>query len=209
MQVPLEITYNHISQSDWIDEYIKERAEHLDSMCDNLISCRVTIERVQHSQHTGNIYRAQVEASLPPKKHLVGDKKGVVEDMHVQLRSIIRKAFEAVEKQLKKETARRRGDMKQHENSYESHAFVVRLFSDEGYGFIKSPIDGQEYYFHRNAVLHDDFERLHPGTQVRFEAEMGEKGPQASTVQVIDKPGVHVPEEGEEAIEQPDDWKKQ
>ncbi|BBI59888.1 hypothetical protein HSBAA_11940 [Vreelandella sulfidaeris] len=51
MQVPLEITYNHISQSDWIDEYIKERAEHLDSMCDNLISCRVTIERVQHSTY--------------------------------------------------------------------------------------------------------------------------------------------------------------
>lgn len=205
MQVPLEITYNHIDRSDWIDEYIKERVDRLEQMADGLIGCRVVIEQEQHSKHTGNLYRARVELSLPPKKDLVGDKHGEVEDLSVQLRPIIRKAFEAVEKQLKKQTDRRRGDVKFHE---EPQALVVRLFPEEGYGFIRSPVDGEEYYFHRNAVLNGDFDRLTPGTQVRFEPSMGEEGPQASSVQIIDKPGARASQTGEEAVEQPAGWEK-
>lgn len=205
MQVPLEITYNHVERSGWIDDYVKDRVAKLEHMTDGLIGCRVVIEQEQGSKHTGNLYRARVEVTLPPKKDLVGDKHGAVEDMHVQLRPIIRKAFEAVEKQLQKQTSRRRGDVKHHE---EPQALVVRLFPEEGYGFIRSPIDGEEYYFHRNAVLHDDFDRLRPGTQVRFEPSMGEKGPQASTVQVIDKPGARTDQTGDEAVEQPAGWQK-
>ena len=44
-------------------------------------------------------------------------------------------------------------------------------------------------YFHRNSVLHDDFERLAVGTEVRFTPQDGDEGPQASSVQIIGKPG--------------------
>lgn len=205
MQVPLEITYNHIARIPWVDEYVKDRVARLERMADGLIACRVAIEQEQDSRHTGNLYRARVELTLPPKKDLIGDKHGQIEDMDVQLRPIIRKAFEAVEKQLQKQTSRRRGDVKHHE---EAHALVVRLFPEQDYGFIRSPIDGQEYYFHRNAVLHDDFDRLNPGTQVRFEPSMGEEGPQASSVQIIDKPGVRTDQTGDDAVEQPAGWQK-
>jgi cold shock CspA family protein len=42
-------------------------------------------------------------------------------------------------------------------------------------------------YFHRNSVLHGDFDRLSVGTEVRFSPEDGENGPQASSVQVVGK----------------------
>lgn len=186
MQVPLEVTFDGISHSQWVEDYIRERADRLDRMCDNLTSCRVVVERAQHHHHTGNPFRARVEVTLPPKKELVADKEGTVGDPHVQLRPVIRKAFEAVEKQVQKQTAKRSGDVKQH---HEPRALVVRLFPDQGYGFIKSPEDDTEYFFHRNSVLHEDFDRLQPGTEVRFEPEMGEEGPQASTVQIVNKPG--------------------
>lgn len=187
MQVPLEVTFDGISHSDWVEDYIRERAHRLDAMCDNLTSCRVVVERAQHHHHTGNPFRARVEVTLPPKKDLVADKEGAVGDPHVQLRPVIRKAFEAVEKQLKKQTARRRGAVKHHDQ--EPRALVVKLFPDQGYGFLRSPVDGEEYFFHRNAVLHGDFDRLQPGTEVRFEAEMDEQAPRATTVQIINKPG--------------------
>jgi cold shock CspA family protein len=38
-------------------------------------------------------------------------------------------------------------------------------------------------------VLHDDFERLSVGTEVRFNPQQGEQGPQASSVQIVAKPG--------------------
>ncbi|HET8702220.1 MAG TPA: HPF/RaiA family ribosome-associated protein [Nitrococcus sp.] len=195
MQIPLEITYDGIPRSQWVDDYIHEQVRRLDHMCEGLMSCRVVVAREQHHNHTGNPFRARVKVTIPPKKDLIGDKIGQVEDPQVQLRPIIRKAFEAVEKQLRKQTALRRGETKYHE---ESRALVVRLFPEQGYGFIKSPTDGQEYFFHRNAVLHGDFDRLEPGTEVRFEPEMGEDGPQASTVQIVGKPGARAEEKASE-----------
>lgn len=203
MQVPLEITYDGISRSQWVDDYIHERVRRLDHMCDGLMSCRVVVEQSQGHRHTGNPFRARVEVTMSPKKDLIGDKEGNVVDPHVQLRPIIRRAFEAVEKQLRKQAALRRGDVKHHE---EPRALVVKLFPEQNYGFIKSPTDGQEYFFHRNAVLHGDFDRLEPGTEVRFEPEMGEDGPQASTVQIVNKPGVRASHGEEEASKPPAGW---
>ncbi len=53
-------------------------------------------------------------------------------------------------------------------------------------------------------MLEHDFERLEVGTQVRFAEEMGEKDPQATSVQIVDKPG-HRPTEGD-AVETPRGW---
>lgn len=204
MQVPLEVKFDDVDHSQWVEDYIRERADRLDRMCDNLISCRVVVERAQHHHHTGNPYRARVEVTLPPKKDLVADKQGTVGDPHVQLRPVIRKAFEAIEKQIKKETSRRKGAVKFHDAP---SALVVRLVPEQDYGVIKSPTDGQEYYFHRNAVLHDDFDRLTPGTEVRFETDIESetRDHEASTVQIINKPGAR-PQTGVEEAEPPVDW---
>ncbi|MGD8828840.1 MAG: cold shock domain-containing protein, partial [Gammaproteobacteria bacterium] len=145
-----------------------------------------TLERAQHNHQTGNPYRTRIELRLPPNKDLVADKKGEVENPQVQLRPIIRAAFEAIERQLKRQTQKRRREVKRHD---EPVALVEQLFPEQGYGFLRTP-EGREIYFHRNSVLHDDFTRLEIGTGVRFALEMGEDGPQASTVQIVDKPGV-------------------
>jgi cold shock CspA family protein len=72
-------------------------------------------------------------------------------------------------------------------------ALVSQLFKAEGYGFIRTP-EGRELYFHRNSVLHDEFDRLQVGTGVRFEEELGEDGPQATTVQIIEHLGPRITE---------------
>jgi cold shock CspA family protein len=97
---------------------------------------------------------------------------------------------------------RRRRHVKTHA---EPHAFVVRKFDGEGYGFLKTP-DGREIYFHQNAVVGTDYERLEVGTQVRFEETMGDMGPQATTVRIVDKPGHRAGESGAEAAEPPAGW---
>jgi cold shock CspA family protein len=79
---------------------------------------------------------------------------------------------------------RRRGDVKYHES--EPHGRITQLFPSEDYGLIQTA-DGREIYFHRNSVLNADFDKLEEGAQVHFSEEMGEKGPQASTVHVEGK----------------------
>jgi hypothetical protein len=55
-------------------------------------------------------------------------------------------------------------------------------------------------------VLHDAFERLAVGTEVRFEEAEGDKGPQASTVQIVNKPGIRLPAAGPAGVMPPRGW---
>ncbi|UCH54398.1 MAG: cold shock domain-containing protein [Pseudomonadota bacterium] len=77
---------------------------------------------------------------------------------------------------------RRRGDVKHHE--VPSHGRVAELYED--YGKIETS-DRRRVYFHRNSLVGDDFGALEVGSEVRFTEEMGELGPQASTVYCMGK----------------------
>ncbi|WP_187774597.1 HPF/RaiA family ribosome-associated protein [Billgrantia pellis] len=208
MQTPLEINYQHVSRSEWIDDYVKSRVAKLEHFSRDIVSCRVVIEQTQNPHRTGNPYRALVEVNLPAKGELVAEKSDKVTDPQVQLRPIIRGAFEAMEKQLKKQSAKRDGKVKHHNDEpIPPVATVVRLFEKDGYGFLKS-LSGEEFYFHKNAVLHHDFDRLTVGTRVRFEPDEGEEGLHASTVQIIDKPGVGGAADGEDDLDMPAGWEQ-
>ena len=63
---------------------------------------------------------------------------------------------------------------------------VVQLDPLGEFGLLESS-DGQEIYFHRNSVLDDAYSRLLVGSRVTYAEEMGEKGPQASTVKLMGK----------------------
>ena len=63
---------------------------------------------------------------------------------------------------------------------------VKSLDASGEFGFLEAA-DGHEVYFHRNSVLDGAYNRLAVGAHVAFAEEMGEKGPQASTVKLLGK----------------------
>ena len=186
MQVTPEIKFHGIERSQWVEDYIGERVRRLERFADGITSCHVTLAQEQASHNKGNRYSVMVEVRLPPHNDLAVRKMKDVRDMPTQLPALINLAFGAVERQLKRAAALRRGEEKRHDG--QPHGMVEKLFP-EGYGFIRTLGDDRQYYFHRNSVLHDDFERLVVGTEVRFSAEEGDKGPQASSVQIVSRPG--------------------
>lgn len=123
------------------------------------------------------------------------------------LDTVIRDAFSKMERQLKEQTRQQREAEKSQINTspQDTTALVTKLFREDGYGFIKA-LDGEEIYFHRNSVIHGDFDRLEVGTGVRYVAAEGEQGPQASTVQIVDKAGVRVGKSDETVVEPPLGW---
>lgn len=185
MQITPEIIFHDINRSDWIEAYVAERLGHLERFGRGITRCRVTLTREQSSQRTGNRYSAMVEVRVPPQHDLAVKKQKEIGDMSTQMPALINWAFGAIERQLKKTVALRRHEEKAHEG--QPHGVVEKLFG-EGYGFIRTLEDDRQFYFHRNSVLHDDFERLSVGTEVRFTPELGDDGPQASSVQVVAKP---------------------
>ncbi|MGH7819023.1 MAG: HPF/RaiA family ribosome-associated protein [Candidatus Binatia bacterium] len=202
MQVPLELTFRGLHHTDDVDAYIREQVAKLHRYCDDFVGCHVTVEHRDQHQRAGNPFRVRIEVSLPPNKYLVATKEEMDNEMHAPLRTVVRSAFEAMERQVKDAVELRRRDVKAHE---EPRAIVVRLFGEEGYGFLKTP-DDRELYFHRNSVLHGDFDRLTVGTEVRFEESTGEEGPQASTVQITSKQGPVSPG-GTPGVDVPRGWR--
>ncbi len=207
MRTPLEITYRNVSKSDTIDSIIREKAEKLSQLHESIISCRVSVEQPQESQRSGNKYRVRIDLRLPPGKELVVRRESGKGDMHEGLRKVITDAFHAMERQLKKIKGKQENHVKTQYagGDLEENGIVVRLFPEEGYGFIKT-LSGTEVYFHRNSVLNHDFERLEIGTGVRLVQAEGEKGPQASTVQIIDKPGSRLSQKEQSDVDVPEGW---
>lgn len=204
MQIPLEISFREVEKTETLENLINEEASKLEQVHNNLISCRVAIEKPHEHQQSGSPFRVRIDVRVPPGHELVV-KQGLADyDMHAPLHAIIKDAFESSRRRLKKLVAQQRGEIKKHPQQ-ETTAVVHKLFPEDDYGFLRT-VDGQEVYFHRNSVLHNDFDRLKIGTGVRFVAEAGEKGLQASTVQIVDKPGARISESDESKPEPPLGW---
>jgi cold shock CspA family protein len=101
---------------------------------------------------------------------------------------LIRKTFESARRELDKTVDKQRRRVKTPAQQ-QDEAIIEKLYRDKEYGFLRA-IDGQQIYFHKNSVLHNHWDRLTAGTAVRYTSELGEKGLQASTVELVNKPGV-------------------
>jgi len=185
MKLPLEIAYRNVKHTADIDALIQRKAAKLEEVCPYLTSCRVTIEQPQHFQDSGNAYLVRIEVHVPPKHDIVVKNKSGKRDMHDPLAKILRDTFQATRRRLQVLVEKQRRDVKFHAFQQVT-AWIEKLFPAEGYGFLRT-IDGRELYFHRNSVLHDDFDQLQAGAGVRFVEESGENGPQASTVELEDR----------------------
>jgi cold shock protein len=62
---------------------------------------------------------------------------------------------------------------------------TVKWFSSEkGYGFITPDEGGEDLFVHFSAIASGGFKTLDEGAKVSFEVTQGQKGPQATDVQV-------------------------
>ena len=205
MRVAPEITFRGLEKSSRMEARILDKAAKLDEIHNGIISCRVAVERLQEHQRSGSPYRVRVVVRIPPGKELVGRHESVGEDSNERLQTAVNEAFEAVRRQLIKVKDKLQGKVEAAPEQ-EMIGHVVRLFPDEGYGFLRTT-EGREIYFHRNAVVNNDFPRLEIGTGIRYFPSEGEDGPQASTVKIVDKPGSRTSKVEESAVELPEGWK--
>jgi cold shock CspA family protein len=186
MRLPLQIAFHNMPRDADIEASIRANAEWLDNYYDRIMSCRVVVDRPHRHHKEGNLHQIRIDLKVPGSELCVKRAPGEHAD-YKDLNNVIRDAFDDVRRQLE-DHARRRGEVRVHESL--PHARVVRVFPEAGYGFLETP-DGREVYFHRHSVVKANWEDLTVGTEVRFAEELGEKGPQASTVVPVGRHGHH------------------
>ncbi len=193
MKVPIEVSFHDVAKDEEVVDLIHQKAQNLERVCDHISSCRVTIESASRRQRTGNAYHVRIDLTVPPGHELAVSRDPEPRERQGDLRLAIRRAFDAARRQVKELAQKQRGDIKQNPEQ-QLDGIIVRLFKDRDFGFLRDQ-SGRQLYFHRNSVLGNNFDRLEVGTGVHyFEHEKeGTHGPQASTVRIVDKPGVKAP----------------
>lgn len=179
MQTDPQITYRGLDASPAIDAIIREKLARLERFHERITSCRVTVEKTTRRGRKGHIFRVAVEIEVPGGVVVVNRKPGD-EDAHEELNVAVRDAFDAARRQLE-DHQRRHSPTHVNHHPERHHGVVVRLFPDEGYGFLRTA-GGGEVYFQRDSVLHDDWERLDLDSELEFSLMDGEKGPFAVNV---------------------------
>lgn len=183
MDTPLEISFVNTDRSAAVEKLVRQRTQALARHCDRLLKCRVVIEMVGRHHRKGRKFRARIDMKLPRRTIVVG-KASESAPAHEDIYLAVRHAFDAADRQAQDFVRRRRGAVKAHEPP--PHGRIAKLFPDEGYGFVRMA-DGQEIYFHRNAVVGAAFEKLAVGAEVRVSVhdDESDKGPQAGTVRPV------------------------
>ncbi len=141
-----------------------------------IIRCRVAVEGPGSHHRNGGPYGVRVDLTVP------GAELRVDRQENTDLALAIREALDATKRQLQDHARLHRHETKVHEPPPRGR--VTEICPEEGYGFLVTP-DDREIYFHENSVLDPGFEALGIGTEVRFVEELGERGPQASTVERV------------------------
>ena len=109
MQVYPKITFHGIERSSWVEDYVAERLLKLDRYAEGITSCHVTLAREQSKHHKGNCYSVMVEVRIPPHHDLAVKKQKEIRHIQKDLPALINLAFGAIERQLKRTAALRRG----------------------------------------------------------------------------------------------------
>jgi ribosomal subunit interface protein len=183
MQLPVQITFRQMAPSEALEAKIREKAAGLEQFFDRIMSCDVIVEQSNRNHNQGNLFHVRIDLRVPGKE-LVVSRDPVKNHAHEDPYVAVRDAFDAMKRQLKSYASQQRREVKTHD--IPPHGRITALFPMEDYGRILTPT-GRDIYFHRNSVLDADFDNLEEGMEVRFSEEMGEQGPQASTVKLIGK----------------------
>ncbi|MFI5360942.1 MAG: HPF/RaiA family ribosome-associated protein [Elusimicrobiota bacterium] len=173
---PVVIASRSFELSGFWRESIRRKAEKLAEFHPRITACRVVVEEPPRHHRSGALYTVRVDVEVP-RGLIVIDRESAA-----TLEEAVSRSFDAAGRRLEDFVRRHRDTARRVQ--WPPEGLVYEIFSEGGYGFLESE-DGRSVYFHRNSVLGGLFERLTPGSRVRFVERMGEKGPQASTVAVV------------------------
>ena len=189
MQTPVEIEFQEMAASPVVQEMIADQVKKLEQRYGRITASRIVIKGPGNRHQTGGLYDINIRLALPDGREVNIGRTPNADERHSDLPFAINDAFKRARRRLQDNARRMQGMTKSHEGR--PIGTVVRLDPAGEFGFLRST-DGGEVYFHRNSVLDAEFSELAIGSRVVFAEEIGEKGPQATTVRLLGKHGLRV-----------------
>jgi cold shock CspA family protein/ribosome-associated translation inhibitor RaiA len=187
MQSPVEVVFQNVSADQSTRDMVEKHVAALEQRFGRVTACRVVVKGPSNHHQTSGHYEVNIRLVLPDGKQVNVERTPPVDQRYSDLPFALNNAFKRARRQLQDKARRMQGQVKQHEE--QPIGTISQIDPSGEFGFIESS-DGRELYFHRNSVLEPGGSSLAVGTRVSFFEEMGDKGPQASTVKLLGKHGL-------------------
>lgn len=187
MQIPVEIDFQGMAATPELEAVINEHVAELERRYGRVTACRVVVKAPGGRHQSGGLFEVNIHLALPNGREVVAGRTAPLDERHADLTFALNDAFKRARRRLQDHVRKLQGEVKQHEE--QPIGTVRRLDASGGFGFLETG-DGREIYFHRNSVLDGAFSRLEVGSRVLFAEEMGDEGPQASTVKLLGRHGL-------------------
>jgi cold shock CspA family protein len=187
MKTQAELDFQGMEPNEAVRQEIARQIDQLEQRFGGIIACRVAVRGPGQHHRTGGLYQINVHLTLPDGKDVTVDHVPQDDERFADIHFAVNDTFKRARRQLQGQAQKLRRRVKHHEPPPAGH--VARLDDSGEFGFIQTT-DGREIYFHRNSVLNNGFNQLEVGARVLFAEEVGEKGPQASTVKPLGKYGL-------------------
>jgi ribosome-associated translation inhibitor RaiA/cold shock CspA family protein len=181
----IDVSFHNLDPSPALEAEIRKHVAKLERIYDRITTCRVSVEALHKQHRTGNVYDVHVELVVPRGELVISREPHKVKERYASpdVRTSIRDAFRAAERQVKEHKEQLRGDVKLHESEAVFQGQVAQLYPQEGHGFILTNT-GTQLYFARTALMNGDFDKLERGAAVHYVERDGDTGPIAYKVWV-------------------------
>jgi cold shock CspA family protein/ribosome-associated translation inhibitor RaiA len=184
METPIQIEFQGMEPVEPVRSAIAKHVAELETRFGRMTACRVVLKAPGGHHRTGGHYEINIHLALPDGREVTIDRTAAADERRADVSFAVNDAFKRARRRLRDQVRRLQGQVKTHEER--PIGTVTKLDPERGFGFLETK-DGREVYFHENSVLEGRFRQLAPGARVLFAEEMGEKGAQASTVDLLGK----------------------
>ncbi len=180
MPIPLQVTFRHMEPSAAFEARTRTLVARLEKVCDQILRCRVIIEAPHQHHRQGNLFDIQISIAVP-EREITAKLGRAGHQAHQDAYVALRDTFRIARRELRDYQCKSAQKVKTHVPP--PQGYISEIYPAEDFGRIVTD-DGRQLYFHRHSVLGRSFDKLTTSTRVRFSEEVGDKGPQASTVHV-------------------------
>jgi cold shock CspA family protein len=189
METPVQIDFQGMDPSPQVRGAIAKHVAQLEERFGRVTAGRVVLKGPGGRHHSGGLYDINIRLALPEGREVNIGRTPQNDERYSDLNFALNDAFKRARRQLQDQVRKLQGQVKHHDGPPIGTVSEIDPLGE--FGFIETG-DGREIYFHRNSVLNDEFANLKVGSHVTFSEEMGDKGPQASTVKLMGKHSMKV-----------------
>lgn len=184
METPVEVDFQNMHAKPEVRQAIDMHVAQLEERFGRLTAVRVVVKAPSGHHRTGGLYEINIRLGLPEGRDVNIDRTPQNDERYADMDFALNDAFKRALRQLQDRVRKLQGEVKHHDGPPIGTVKEIDPLGE--FGFIETG-DGREIYFHRNSVLDGAFASLAVGSRVTFAEEMGDKGPQASTVKLMGK----------------------